>query len=240
MSKISVLVLTNDVTMVKNLQERTKSFLAEFSFVPLSNGEKLAEYAVRYVPDILLIDDAFVDPLNTALVEKIYSTLSSGAASKRPLFLLSAERKAGELRKILKNGFLDVFTKPVDPSMFFQKLQVYLPQNQFLKDRLLFSMNVDSRLELASECKLVGASEYGVTIRLNRELQVGETYTIHAEMFGETEGECLARVVACIAALGAVEKFEASLLFIAPRKEALSAIRLWMKHEYIRIREAKI
>lgn len=236
--RLTILVLTSDLIMVKNLQERTKSFLSEVRFVPLSSGEKLSEYASKFAPDLVLIDDAFVDPMNAGLISKMQAVLSAGLKVKRPFFLISAERPTRELRAAMGSGFVDVFTKPVDPSLFFQKIQIYFPNVQFLKDKLLFNMDVNSRIGLSWECHLVSVSEYGATIRLNRELHVGDLFTLHGGMFGAADGDCLGRVLSCSHRQGDGERFEASLLFVAPSKEILSAIRLWIKQEYVRTREA--
>ncbi len=236
--KLAILVLTNDIVLVKNLQERTKSFVAEVMFVPLSNGEKLAEYATKFSPDAVLCDDAFIDPMSAQLTAKIKQTLAVASKPNQPFFLLSCERNTADLKKIMSHGFNDVFTKPVDPSLFFQKLQLHLPTTKFLKDKLLFSMNVNSSLDLAMESKLVSASEYGVTIHLNREVGIGDLFTLHGGMFGDLSGQCLGRVMSCARNPNATGGFEASLVFVAPKKEILSTIRLWIKQQYVHAREA--
>lgn len=234
--KLTLLVLTNDLAMVKNLQERTKSFIGEVQFVPLSNGERLAEYGKKFGPDAMLFDDTFIDPLNRALLDKTRSVLSSGSKLALPYFTLSTERPTAELKQIMLNGCSDIFTKPIDASLFFQKLQLHFPNFRFLKDKLLFNMDVDSTLELALDCHLVSASEYGATIQVNRSLTPGDLYTLHGKMFGAADGSCLGRVMSCSARVGD-GGYDASLIFIAPSKEILSAIRLWIKQEYIRTRD---
>jgi hypothetical protein len=97
---------------------------------------------------------------------------------------------------------------------------------------------VDSTLDLALECKLVSVSEYGANIRVNRELRVTELFTIYGKMFGQQNGECIGRVMSCVASKEEKDKFDVSLVFIAPKKEILTGIRLWIKQEYVRAREA--
>jgi hypothetical protein len=231
--KLTVLCLTNDTVLVRSLQDRTKSFAVEIQFVPCSSGEKLDEISKKYPLDAVLIDDAFIDPLKPALITKVANSLTSSAGKAPILFLISFDRDVASIRKILSFGFKDVFTKPVDPSLFFQKLQIYLPQVQFLRDNLLFNMDVNSTLDLALDCKLISASEYGATVVTNLALLPGDFFTIYGEMVGGHNGECLGRILTCIPKAGEKGRFEIKLIFIAPKKDLLSGIRLWIKHEYI-------
>jgi len=234
--KLTLLFLTHDLHLARTLQDRTKSFLAEVVFLPCSNGEKIADYPTKHHIDALLIDDSLIDPLNEPLVTRVRTAASGRAEVLKPCFLISAERKLPEIKRIMSNGFNDIFTKPVDLALFFQKLQVHLPHVKFLKDNLLFTLKVASNIDLALPCKLIAASEYGVTIRLNTEVYPGDLYSLYSGMFGVQSGECLGRVMECVAIESEASKFEASLIFVAPRKDTMSGIRVWIKQEYVRSR----
>ena len=45
--KITILFLTTDLKLIRDLQERTKSFLAEFVFVPCTSGSRISEYGKK-------------------------------------------------------------------------------------------------------------------------------------------------------------------------------------------------
>ncbi len=193
----------------------------------------------KYKLDGAIVDDALIDPMNLTLISGVKSFLDQAGGATNPFFLLSVERDAAALSKIMEGGFTDIFTKPVDASMFFQKLRVYFSKIKFLKESLLFNLKVNSTLELALACKLLNASEFGMTVRLNRELHAGELFPIYGKMFGLHSGNCLARVLSCAATNSKVgdEKYEAVLLFIAPRRDFLTNMRLWLRQEYVRARE---
>lgn len=235
--KLVLLVMSSDLGLVKSLQDRTKSFLLPILFVPCTTGEKLAELAQKYQPNAVLVDDAFVDPANAALITRLRASLA-GAGETKPFFCFSVERELKDLRRVMEAGFLDIFTKPVDATLFFQKLQLAFPDHKFLKDRLLFSMEVASPMEVALEAALVNASEYGAVIRLNAPLPAGTLLPLRADLYGApgTAG-CLARVISCIPTPEQRWKYEASLMLIAPSREILSSIRTWMKQEYVRRRD---
>ncbi len=235
--KLTILFLGADMGVVKILQERAKSFTAEIVFVPCSNGEKIAETAAKFPPDAVLIDDGLIDPLNGPLIARLRTSVFPPGDSMRPFFLLSAERDVPVVRKIMQNGFADIFTRPVDTALFYQKLQLHMPRTPFLKDRLLFSMDVAADLSLALECRMTAASEYGLTVRQDIALSPGALFPLHGSLFGAQGGQCLGKVVSCVPLVGQENKYETSLLLIAPKKEILSAIRLWLKQEYVKSKE---
>jgi CheY-like chemotaxis protein len=231
------IVLTTDLYMVREFQERTRTLAGEFRFVPLSHGEKLAEFAQRNEPDAIFIDDAFVDPLNGALIARIRHALGV-THERKPCFAITSERSLQDLRSIIANGFSDVFTKPIDSSMFFQKLQVHYPQKRFLKENLLFSMNVSAKVDLALVCELVSASEYGAHLRVNRDLGPGELFSLNGGLCGPDRVECLTKVMSC----GPADERglrDIEVIFVGPRKELLKAVRMWIKQEYVKSRESR-
>jgi DNA-binding response OmpR family regulator len=232
---LAILFLTTDIKLTRDLQDRTKSFMAQVVFLACSNSAKIAELQKKQAIDAVLVDDAIIDPLNATLVSNLRG-LTAGSGVNRPVFLLSSERDTRSLKKIIANGFTDIFTKPIDPSLFFQKLQIHLSRVRFLRDNLLFTMKVNSNLDLGLSCKLVAASEYGVTLHLNYELHPGEVYSLHCKMFGEQSGECLGLVTNCAPQQSEGGKYEAALIFVAPTRETMSVVRLWIKQEYIRSR----
>ncbi len=239
-SKIIILFLSHDIALARNLQDRTKFFTSEFMFLPCSTLEKLPEYPKKFQISAVILDDAFMDPLNPAHLQNIQQSIAAGLKPSVPMMLFSADRDQLSVRRVIEAGFVDVFIKPVDTSLFFQKLQMYLPQTRFLKGNLLFDMKVDSTLDLALGCQLTGASEFHVTLQVNRMLKPGEIFTLHGKLLGAYDGECMGRVMSCVLRPGESDKYEAQLMLLAAKKEILGAIRIWMKQEYIRTREKQL
>lgn len=237
-AKIIIFYLTKDLLQVKNLQDRCKNFQIEIQFIPIPDGQNLTDTVKKYTPDIIIIDEASLDPFNKPLREKVFPCLSATAKTDIPFFLVSSDRTITDIKKIIDTGFTDIFLKPLDPALFFQKLQIYMPKKRFLKDNLLFNMKVDSQVDIALPTKLVSASEYGLTILLNKEIKQHELFYIYGSVCGESSGQCLCRVLSCHSVENQSFKYEAMLSFIGLKKEFLSSIRVWIKQEYIKMREA--
>lgn len=237
--KVSILVLTNDLKLVKDLQTMTKSFAMEVLFYPCSSIEKFAEFGSKILVSAACIDESFYDPLTDSWATKIKQSFIE-ANRKSPFFLLSAPKDIVFARRVLQQGFEDILSKPIDSSLFFQKLQLYLPNQKFLKERLLFNMNVHADIALATTFQISSASEYGVTLQTVREIPRGSLFTIYGKLFAaQGEGSCLAKVLECSSQKNEKGLYEVNLVFVAPSHEVLTAVRLWLKHEYIRSVEAK-
>lgn len=218
------------------LQDSSKSLQHRITILPAASAEKLAEYKQKFLIHAVLIDDEIIDPLNKNLLTRLRSTLGD-RGTDIPFFLFSAERESRTYGSILKTGYADIFLKPMDVSMFLQKLQIHLPQQPILKDRLLYSMNTNAEIEIAFTCELIAAAEYGARVIFNRSLQVGEVVSLHGDLFGETTEIVTGRVMSCVPRAGDKSKYEAFLVFVAPKKEIMRAIRLWIKREYIKSKE---
>lgn len=238
-SKVNLLFFSDDLKMVKDLQTATKSFAAEVSFVPCSSLEKFLEYGEKFKLDAAVVDEKYIDPLAEQWVDKHRKRFSQALGNHAiAFFFLGAERDISGSRALLKQGFEDLFSKPLDSSLFFQKLQLFLPNARFLKEKLLFNMPVNSEVDLASAAKLVNASEYGVQLQTKRPLSRGDLFTIYGKIFSENaSGACLSKVLNCSTSPNSEGNYDATLIFISPTKDILKSVRLWIKQEYIRSNE---
>ena len=229
----SILLFSHDIQLAKDLQAASRLCTEAIMVYPCSNGRKFAEYGHQYRFAAVLIDEAFHDPQAADWVKKLRAGLSVELGNqKAPVILLGAERDADGIEKLLWQGYADLVAKPVDLSLLLQKLQLALAPVQLLKEDLLFSLDVKSQLQVSLTTELVRASEFGALMRSSRAFQVGEVLKLHSPMFGEADPSVWAKVVRCESSPPS-GGFQAELAFLGLSRATLTAIRLWLKKQYI-------
>jgi len=246
----AILLFSHDLQLAKDLQASSRLCVEPLIVYPCSNGRKFAEYGHQHKFAAVLIDEAFHDPNSPDWVKKLRAGLSVELGNqKAPVILLAAERDLEGVEKILWQGYADLVTKPVDLSLLLQKIQLAMGSARLLKEDLLFSMDVKSPARVSLTTEVLRASEYGAVIRSSRQFQQGETLKLHSPMFGEGDPSVWARVVSSEvtsssegasggAGNATQPEYESRLAFLGPTRATLTAIRLWLKKQYIDAHEA--
>jgi hypothetical protein len=235
---LGILLLSTDLNLAKDLQSASKLCSVPIAVYPCSSGQKFNEYGTKFKIGAILIDENFNDPVTENWIAKLRIGLSKELGNdKAPFFLLCPERDESGVRAAIRQGYLDIFSKPVDLSFLFQKLQLYIPQIRFLKEDLLFSMDVRGEAQVAITGRVVRASEYGATIETPRAFQAGEILTIYSDMLSVAEsstlGSNLVRVLGSTPS-SVPHEHHTSVIFLGPQKSILVAIRLWLKRQYVK------
>lgn len=234
---VNLLICSNDLDLSRRIQASTKYCSDPIRVFPCSSFLKLRECIEGSIFDAVLVEETLNDSFESTWIKQIRSNLISKGDSRSILFfLLSRERNPGEIRLAINQGFKDLFIKPVDISLVLQKLQLYLPRKRFLREDLLFTMGVDGEADLLLHGKIIRASEFGVTILTTRQLGEDDILTMSAEMLTEPGASgppsCLARVIQSVP-VSSSGKYETTLAFIGSNKRTLTAIRVWLRRQYI-------
>ncbi len=234
---INLLVFSNDLALSKNIQMATKLCQVPFVVYPCSNFEKFCEYLDKHKMDAVLVDELFNSVQETKWISDLRSKYGEKlAVDQTSFFLVCQEHNLKQISQILSQGYKDLFVKPIDLTMMLQKLQIYLPKKQFLKENLLFTMGVNSEMEIQIRGKMIRASEFGATILTNRPLGENEVLTVSSEMLtasgSEEKQSSLARVLYSIPHKLS-NAYETGITFIGPSKSMLTSIRLWIRKKFI-------
>ncbi|MBN8542311.1 MAG: hypothetical protein J0L82_18110 [Deltaproteobacteria bacterium] len=231
---IEVLLLSNDLTLAKNLSAASKHCIDHISVHPCTTLVRFRELKQKIEFEFLIFDESFHSPeLEIILTaEKHRNREGKGAAS----LLISSTIENGKVYEMLEAGYTDVILKPVDLSILLHKVDMYRPNKKTLKEDLLFRMEVDGDVGLMLNAKVVQASEFGAILRSDMILAKNEIVSINPRMFdadGHYEGEdCLARVIASSPSRVA-KKFDSQVTFVAPSPKFMTAMRLWMRGQYV-------
>lgn len=231
---IEVLLLSNDLILAKNISSASKNCVEQISVHPCTTVTRLRELKQLIAFEFLIVDEAF----HSAEVEKILSSEKprAGAGTATTAILVSSTIENDQVRERLDAGYTDVILKPVDLSILLHKVDMYRPNKKTLKEDLLFRMEVDGDVGLMLNAKVVQASEFGAILRSDMILAKNEIVSINPRMFdadGHYEGEdCLARVIASSPSRVA-KKFDSQVTFVAPSPKFMTAMRLWMRGQYV-------
>lgn len=217
---------------IQNFGSRTTDGL-QIAFV--TSYEKLLDQITKQKFDVVLVELDSESSLPSDWIFKL-------RAQHRPLFesgctlfvLISSHSEAQSLRLSLSRGYVDVVSSPVDISLLLQKLQLYLRDKRFLKENLLFSMDMSEDCEVSISGKIIKAAEYGATILTDREFPLDQIITIHSKMptAGDDTEPMIARVVGVNRA-NELGNFFVAIAFVGTSKRDLSNIRIWLRKHYV-------
>jgi hypothetical protein len=231
---IEILLLSNDLTLAKNITTASKNCFEQVSVHPCATFAKFRELKQKIAFEFLLIDESFhsADVETLLAAEKLRTATGNGITS----FLISSTIENTKVHAMLQSGYTDVILKPVDLSILMHKIDLYRPNAKTLKEDLLFRMDVDGDIGVMLRAKLVQASEFGAVIRSDMKLEKNDIVSIQPQMFeasaGDYDGEdCLARVIICGPA-GIAKKFDSQVTFVAPSPRFMTAMRLWMRSQF--------
>lgn len=151
--------------------------------------------------------------------------------------LLSSKAENSEIQEMLDCGYTDIVLKPVDLSILLHKIDVYRPNVKTLKEDLLFKMDVDGEIGLMLTARIVQASEFGAILRSDMKLEINDIIKISPRMFESNSGaydgeDCIARVNTCLPSIQS-KQFDSKVTFIAPGPRFMTAMRLWMRKQFI-------
>ncbi|MEK6555755.1 MAG: hypothetical protein AABZ31_10970, partial [Bdellovibrionota bacterium] len=177
-----ILILSSDIRVAKDMQAAAVGLAAPLRILPCSTGQKFTEYGSKEKLAAIFIDEAFNKPLTTDWVNKIRASLSKNLGNDRaPIFLLKNECDFNSGQVAVLQGYVDIFLKPIDVALIFQKLQLYIPKIGLLKNDMLFSMNVRDEVNMAVTGTMIQASEYGAIILCDRKFNSGDVLTFGSE-----------------------------------------------------------
>jgi hypothetical protein len=229
---IEVLLLSNDLTLAKSLIASSKHCVDRIAVHPCTSLTRLIELKQKISSDFLIIDEAF----HSVEVEAFLAANNLRPENGKETFsiLISSVVENRKIQEFFKAGYTDVILKPVDLSIVLHKFDLYRTGQKTLKEDLLFRMEGDGDVGLQLNAKVVQASEFGAVLRSDMKLEKNEIVSIHPRMFDVSyNGEdCLARVISSSVS-SIAKKFDSQVTFVAPGPKFMTAMRLWMRGQYV-------
>ncbi len=237
---IEILFFSTDLNLAKSIKAASKLTLEPLSVHPCSTIDKFIELAKKIHFNFILVDES-----NHSLsLENYLEALKKRDVGSNPpvAFYISSTIDNVDMQKKLRSGYADIALKPVDLSLLLHKMDLYSPSVKILKENLLFQMSVDGEIEIKLSGKLVQASEFGAIVRTDRKYEAGDVVSFFPLMLNEPDsyegGDCLARVISSKPSQ-IVGFFDTTITFLGANPKFMTAIRLWMRRQFICSTEKK-
>jgi response regulator of citrate/malate metabolism len=152
---------------------------------------------------------------------------------KSPVILVTSKVNNELIKKLVREGWGDVLIKPLDQSLFLQKMNLYHKGRPIMKDATLFSMDSEHEIDIAFMYHTKTISEYGMKIIANQPLAMGVVVTLHADFLGI---EILAQVIEVTKV--ADDSYTVQMMFIGVTAAETQAVRKFIRHEYAEEKQA--
>lgn len=232
--QVNVLVAGTDLQFARAVQLSTHQIAAAnadktYRIMPAANKEKLLEALDKGPYHSILVEKEFcADSTPQSVLGDIKNKLQKDPQSPKTavIFVVSSIDSAETVAAYIRMGYTDVIVKPLDNSLFLQKMNLYNPDVPFMKDDVLFSMDAAKQVSLSMGYTTKSIAEYGMKAVADRAMDVGTFMGVNASFLSEPLS---AVVIGC----KQVEKtYEIDLMFVGVTPPQTQLIRKFIRQEY--------
>jgi len=237
---VSVLVVSPDLTLAKMIQTACGDLAGtnpdkNYRVFPGTSKEKVIEALEKYAFHSILVEEEF---LVDTTPEKYLSDLRDLLKKKPendglPVILVTSKTDMLKTKAMVRAGWRDVLLKPLDKTLFLQKMGLYNPKVEFLKEPLLFNMDLKKPVDVSFTLGSGAVSEYGMTVESDRDMAPGTVVGLSAAFL---DHPVAAVVLECKKVSDGV--FSVHLMFIGVTPAETQAIRKLIRTEYAEEKQA--
>lgn len=230
---VNILVISTDLSLAKAVQSACQTVAGEntdknYRVFPGLSKEKVIEALERYEFHSILVEE---ESLSDTTAE-LYLPTVLDLIRKRPenantaVVLVTSKVETGHIRKMVKIGYRDVLIKPLDTSIFLQKMTMYNSVTPFLREPILFNMDFKKEIDVAFNFECTSLSEYGMEIASDSAIATGLVVGLSSPILDVS----FSAVVMGCAKSG--DKYVAQLMFIGVTAAETQAVRKIIRSEY--------
>lgn len=236
---INVLVIGVDANFAKLVQTSLSTLQAQhpdinYRVFPGNAKEKLIEYLDKYQFHSIIFEEEMADVTLDAWLKGFSEILKKSKNNKTtPVILATSKTDLNKTKGCIKAGYKDVIVKPLDQSLFLEKMNLYNKDIKLIESNLLFSMDAAKDVDVGFYFKTKSVSEYGMKVTSEKAVDVGSVVTIYATFIEEP----LAAVV-IEAVKGGDEQFTLSLMYVGVTPAQTQTIRKFFRTQYAEGKEA--
>lgn len=241
----TTILLTNDSKLAVQLEiwlrqvapekMRTETYLSFESYVDM-----LERIGVAPAPPIglFIVDADLMGARPLSWLEHLHEVTREKApflVGERPKLLVMAY-EGGTLRlEIFQNEWVDdLIVKPLDKTLFQQKVEILINDAKHIIPRFLFRARTREIIEVGQQIQIDEISEFAVGIRCSVPLRTGSFATIHADLFGEkSDRRLIGRVYECVKHPVYEDQYLARLSLFGLKAGQLSSIRRYIRANQI-------
>lgn len=237
---VNVLVVGADLGFAKQVQVALQSIAAEnpekgFRVFPGVSKEKILECIEKFdLHTVLIEDEVMADTTPDKYLGELRAMLKKNPKNENvPAVFVTIKTDAARARKLVREGWSDVLVKPLDRSLFLQKMNIYHKGRPIMKEAALFSMDTDKEVDVAFMFHTKAVSEFGMKINSNRPVPLGTVVTVRG---GFIPDGISAQVIESVKISDDVHTVQ--LLFIGVTPAETQAIRKFIRQEYAEEKQA--
>ena len=234
----NILIVGTDLGFAKSVQgilQGLKGSDVSFRVFPGVDLEKVADSITKHSFHSILVDEDF---LTDRTPEQFLTTLrelckKSPQNASTPCVFVTAKTTFADTKNQVRSGWKGVLLKPLDSTLFLQKMNLYNPVLSFLKETLLFTMEVEKEVDLAFQFKTKSISEYGLKVESPRELEIGAVVGVSGAFLSEPLSAVVLESKKIADGIHAVH-----LMFIGITPAETQSIRKLIRQEYAEEKQA--
>lgn len=188
---INVLSVGTDLTFAKSVQSTLNTLQSAnkdttYRIFPGISKDKLKEYAEKYQLHSILVEEEFMDSPAEPWLKELHEALKKTQYnSEVPVIYICSKTDLTKTKNIMRAGFTDVFLKPLDQSLFLQKMNLYNKKIPLSDSSLLFDLETAQDIDVGFCFKTKSISEYGVRITCNKPLEIGSVVSVYSSFLEE-------------------------------------------------------
>ncbi len=189
-------------------------------------------------PYLILVDDLTQVQIQARELLEIKMRFSiPGAEQGQPVVLVIAPDDPGHPSEMYKaTGCDDLIRKPVDRSIFLQKIEIMLARGKSISPTFLFKLKTKFDVDIGKDCVLEAISETECLVRNPRALHPEAHVTLYASVFGAGMNEKVeARVLDSWAHPSVKGEFLIRLRLFGLSDQQIRSIRIFAKSQGVKI-----
>lgn len=230
---VNVLVIGTDLSFAKNVQTALNSLQANhpdtsYRVFPGAQKEKILEYIEKYPLHSILVEEEAIDTALENWIKDFREVLKKTPHNKSaPIVYVTSKTDIIRAKDAVRLGYIDVIVKPLDQSLFIQKMNMYNPDIEICNELVLFSMDTRQPVDIGLYFETKTVSEYGMKIYSNRHLEPGMVVTLYTAFLGEN----IAAVIKEVTKIGD-DKYSIFMMYIGVTPSQSQAIRKFIRANY--------
>lgn len=237
---VNILVIGTDLGFAKQVQAALSSVAANnpdktYRVFPGTEEKKTFEYLEKYkMHSVLIQEENLGDHGPEGWIKKYREDIKKYPSNATaPLVFIAAQTTNDKTRKLIRLGFVDVFLKPLDNSLFVQKMNLFNKEIAILGEDILFTNESDHEVDLAFNYKTKSFSEYGMKVEAPKPLDPGTLITVSAPFLED-------RVIAIVRENTKISdtQYMISMMFVGVSPSETQAIRRFIRQEYAEEKQA--
>lgn len=230
---VNVFVVGTDLAFAKSVQGALATLQAtnqstNYRIFPGVAKDKLGEFLNKYKFHSILLEEEFTEGSPERFLKDFRETLKKTAQNANvPVVLVSSKTDLAKTKNVMRWGYKDHIIKPLDQSLFLQKMNMYNKEIKISDDSMLFSMDISKDVDVGFYFKTKSVSEFGMTVLSDKSVEAGSVVTIYASFLEE-------HIAAVVSEVNKTSDggYSLSLMFIGVTPSQTQGIRKFIRAEY--------